>query len=264
MRDGHNGRDGYTTMINQLWLTEDQAENHKESSKMRICICVRKRPMFDKERVGEYFDCVSTCNPTIRVHEPKVKVDGITKYVDTTDFKFDNVYGDMKSTESLYQTMINPVLENLFNQGIVTCFAYGQTGSGKTYTMKGVQGFSINDLFSLGEGKYAEEEPYFTASFFEIYGGKLFDLLNNKRKLVIREDYNNKFQISGIKTVQVNTPNEMLEVLEHGNASRATQATHANDESSRSHAVCQVNIYSAARRGAKLGQLMLVDLAGSE
>ena len=58
--------------------------------------------------------------------------------------------------------------------------------------MKGVQQFSIDDIFDLAKTKYAEEEAKFTISFFEIYKGNLYDLLNNKKKLVVQEDYNNK------------------------------------------------------------------------
>lgn len=78
-------------------------------------------------------------NPQIRVLEPKMKVDGITKYIDTTDFKFDNTFGDHENTNVLYDYMVEPVIESLFCKGVVTVFAYGQTGSGKTFTMKGVQ-----------------------------------------------------------------------------------------------------------------------------
>ena len=35
-------------------------------------------------------------------------------------------------------------------------------------------------------------------SFFEIYGGKCMDLLNNKNKLQILEDKNNKIQVFGL------------------------------------------------------------------
>lgn len=88
--------------------------------------------------------------------------------------------------------MVSPCIESLFNKGVVTCFAYGQTGSGKTFTMKGVQASSIRDMFQLASTKYAEEEVNYKISFFEIYGGKLFDLLNNKNPLIVQEDYNNK------------------------------------------------------------------------
>ena len=52
---------------------------------MNICICVRKRPLFDKEYAMGEIDCVSCSNPNIIVHEPKIKVDGITKYVQDTN-----------------------------------------------------------------------------------------------------------------------------------------------------------------------------------
>jgi kinesin family protein 2/24 len=48
---------------------------------MRICICIRKRPLFPKETANGEIDSVSMCNPAVIVHEPKVKVDGITKYI---------------------------------------------------------------------------------------------------------------------------------------------------------------------------------------
>ena len=51
--------------------------------------------------------------------------------------------------------------------------------------MKGVQASSIQDMFDFAKGKYAEEEASYTVSFFEIYGGKCFDLLNNKNPLIV-------------------------------------------------------------------------------
>lgn len=205
---------------------------------MRMCVCIRKRPIFEKELKEGYFDCISTSNPQIRIHEPKKKVDGITDYIDTTDFKFDNVFGEKEDTGAIYESMVEPVIETLFCKGIVTCFAYGQTGSGKTFTMKGIQSSSINDMFTLAQTKYAEEQASFTVSFFEIYGGKLYDLLNNKKRLNVQEDYNNKIQIPGLKKVGVDGAEEMQKVIEYGNSVRVTHATQANDESSRSHAIC--------------------------
>ena len=49
--------------------------------------------------------------------------------------------------------------------------------------MEGVQAHAIQDVFY-----YGQQYPgniYFALSFFEIYGGKLFDLLNNKNKLQV-------------------------------------------------------------------------------
>ena len=35
-------------------------------------------------------------------------------------------------------------------------------------------------------------QPHFSISFYEIYGGRLFDLLNNRKQLTVLEDKNNK------------------------------------------------------------------------
>lgn len=52
---------------------------------------MRKRPIFAKESATGEIDCVSAANPCVRVHQPQFKVDGITKYIENYDFKFDHV-----------------------------------------------------------------------------------------------------------------------------------------------------------------------------
>lgn len=69
---------------------------------MKICVCVRKRPLFDKEYNAGEIDCVSTANPKVIVHECKHKVDGITKYIDSHEFKFDNTYSETETAEDVY------------------------------------------------------------------------------------------------------------------------------------------------------------------
>lgn len=46
--------------------------------------------------------------------------------------------------------------------------------------------------------KIAPQGVLFYMSFFEIYGGKVSDLLNGKKKLQIQEDGNSKIQVSGL------------------------------------------------------------------
>ena len=74
----------------------------------------------------------------ITVHECKFKVDGITKFVDNSEFIFDNSFSHLESNDELYEYSVKPILDLVFNQGIVTVFAYGQTGSGKTFSMQGL------------------------------------------------------------------------------------------------------------------------------
>jgi len=71
----------FEELIDDEMENAPQAMNHVSSAKMRICICIRKRPLFAKETLNGEIDSVSMCNPKVIVHEPKVKVDGITKYI---------------------------------------------------------------------------------------------------------------------------------------------------------------------------------------
>jgi kinesin family protein 2/24 len=190
------------------------------------------------------------------VHQCNYKVDGITKYLENHSFEFDNSFGETNTSTDFYQYSIRPLIRLLFNNGTVTCFAYGQTGSGKTYTMMDVQKLAIEDLFAASQGKYK-----FGVSFFEIYGGKVLDLLNNRAQLAVLEDKNQKIQIQGLQENPANTPNEMNKIIEYANSVRTTCATTSNNTSSRSHAICHIYINDSSHR---VGKLSLVDLAGSE
>jgi kinesin family protein 2/24 len=170
-----------------------------------------------------------------------MKIDGITKYVEDHEFYFDNVFGDHESTENVYNYSILPSINLIMNRGTVTCFAYGQTGSGKTHTMKGIQNSAIDSIFNEC-GKKSSKKFEFFISFFEIYGGMLYDLLNNREKLSVLEDKNQTVQIFGLEEIPVTSPEQMKTVVELANNLRTTHNTVTNETSSRSHAICNVNI----------------------
>jgi kinesin family member 2/24 len=137
----------YDLLIEQNKANVGAALNHVSATEMNICICVRKRPLFDKEYQAGEIDAVSTSNPNVVVHEPKIKVDGITKYVQDTSFQFDNTFNENENSQDMYQFSIRDLLPSIFENGIVTCFAYGQTGSGKTFTVNAITKYAINDIF---------------------------------------------------------------------------------------------------------------------
>ena len=231
------------------------------SDDSKIFVVVRKRPIFQKELNNGEIDCVSVVNPKIYIHECKVQIDGITKYLDDHEFYFDNAFGDKDQTSDVYKYTIAPVINLILNQGIVTCFAYGQTGSGKTYTMKGIEALAIDALYE--NGKKMGKKFDFYISFFEIYGGRLYDLLNNKNKLQVLDDKNGKVQIYGLITQLAETPDMMHRIIDAANAIRTTHNTVTNETSSRSHAICNI-VVKLKGSDEEYGKLSLVDLAGSE
>ena len=208
---------------------------HISSEKTSICICVRKRPLFPKEMKQGEIDSVSCANPYITIHEPKVKVDGITKYIQDHQFIFDNTFSHQEESHDIYQHQIKGLIPSIFSKGIVTLFAYGQTGSGKTYTVTANTHDSVKELFAL-----VPIGMTFYMSFYEIYDGKVRDLLNSKEVCPVQEDGKGKIQITGLTERPAMSEKEMTDIIDFGHGERTTQATVQNDVSSRSHAICQI------------------------
>ena len=101
---------------------------------------------------------------------------------------------------------MQPLVEYTFKGANTTCFAYGQTGSGKTFTMMGTSDGSNPGLYLLAAFDICnllEQYPSLTLylSFYEIYCGKLHDLLNNREQVHCREDHKQKVNIVGLSEI---------------------------------------------------------------
>ncbi|XP_047984625.1 kinesin-like protein Klp10A isoform X4 [Leguminivora glycinivorella] len=242
----------------------------------QITVCVRKRPLNKKELTKKEVDVISV--PTrdqMIVHEPKNKVD-LTKYLENQKFRFDYAFDDNCTNEIVYKYTAKPLVQTIFEGGMATCFAYGQTGSGKTHTMggdfqgktqdckKGIYAMAARDVFAyLKSPKYKPLNLIVSASFFEIYSGKVFDLLADKAKLRVLEDGKQQVQIVGLTEKVVDNVDEVLKLIQHGNAARTSGQTSANSNSSRSHAVFQIVVRSPGMHRVH-GKFSLIDLAGNE
>lgn len=224
-----------------------------------ICVAVRKRPIGSDDK-----DIVVASTPSIQVNEPKIKYD-LTPYTERHNFTFDEVFDEATNNRQVYTRCAQPLIDTVFSYGNATCFAYGQTGSGKTHTMlgkgdePGLYAFAARDVFVRANAKSMEV----FAAFYEIYGRKLFDLLNNRAKLVAREDADKVINICGLTEHPVNNVEALLNIIASGSAYRAAGKTSANDESSRSHAVLQLEVREKVT-GKTVGRISFIDLAGNE
>lgn len=129
------------------------------------------------------------------------------------------------------------------------------------------------------------------ATYVEIYNEQLRDLLvpdttpmNERVNVAIREDTKGNIILTGLRQVEINSVDDLMNALNFGSAIRQTDATAINAKSSRSHAVFSLNLvqrkskYGSDKRmsmpvEAMTGQdvsvttdskLHFVDLAGSE
>ena len=120
----------------------------------------------------------------------------------------------------------------------------------------GLYGLAVEDLFSR---KKQNQRIY--VSFYEIYCSNLYDLINKRTKLILREDGNTNINIIGLLETEVSSAFELMRCVDIGDGNRITSSTNANYDSSRSHAILQIRI---TENDKFCGKMSFIDLAGNE
>lgn len=271
---------------------------------MAIRVVVKKRPISRSEEGRGDRDVMDIgAGGVVVVHEPKTKVD-LTKVIESQAFVFDDSFDSFETNEVIYGRTIGHLVPFVFEGGKASCFAYGQTGSGKTFTMMGSRPeapmeplvnaglyvIAVRDIFAqLRNNKYRNLQVML--SCFEIYGGKLFDLLNERNPVKCLEDAKQQVQTPGLTEHHASSVEELLNMMAKAHSIRSTGSTGANATSSRSHQVMQIVLkeaisanpaagngpagYQPVRRrslaaasappvAVQRGKLSFIDLAGSE
>ncbi|XP_049752995.1 kinesin-like protein KIF24 isoform X2 [Elephas maximus indicus] len=212
---------GYNYGIPHSCIRQNTSEKENPWTEMeKIRVCVRKRPLGVREvRRGEINIITVEDKETLLVHEKKEAVD-LTQYILQHVFYFDEVFGEACTNRDVYMKTTHPLIQHIFNGGNATCFAYGQTGAGKTYTMigthqnPGLYALAAKDIFGKLEVSQPKKRLFVWISFYEIYCGQLYDLLNRKKRLFAREDSKHVVQIVGLRELQVDSVELLLELKE--------------------------------------------------
>ncbi|XP_007467500.1 PREDICTED: kinesin-like protein KIF27 isoform X1 [Lipotes vexillifer] len=244
-----------------------------------VKVAVRIRPLLCKEVLHNYQACVRVIPNTQQVIIGRDRV-----------FTFDFVFGKNSTQDEVYNTCIKPLVLSLIEGYNATVFAYGQTGSGKTYTIggghvasvvegqKGIIPRAIQEIFqNISENLSIDSK--IKVSYIEVYKEDLRDLLEletSMKDLHIREDEKGNTVIVGAKECQVETADEVMSLLEMGNAARHMDTTQMNEHSSRSHAIFTISLSQVAKNKVAaedrswyshqhiVSKFHFVDLAGSE
>ncbi|XP_078070606.1 kinesin-like protein KIF27 [Mustelus asterias] len=252
-----------------------------------VKVAVRIRPLLPKEILHNHQVCVRVVPNTQQVVIGKDRA-----------FTFDFVFGQKSSQEDVYSACVKPLVISAIEGYNATVFAYGQTGSGKTYTiggghiasfsdeLKGIIPRAIHEIFR-NISEHHNIDFHVKVSYIEVYKEELRDLLelqSTSKDIHIREDEKGNTVIIGAKECEIETPDEMLSLLEAGNAARHTGTTQMNEHSSRSHAIFTMylnqkqpkngqpsnadeeHIIKESERSFQLisSKFCFVDLAGSE
>lgn len=169
-----------------------------------------QRPLSKRERETSAGGIIEVHPPlagqphAMTVHEPKLKVD-MTAYTEQHRFMYDTIFDEGVGNRDVYRASAAPLISRVFEHGqSSTCFAYGATGAGKTHTMMGTEEepglyiLAARDIFELLATPAHASLQLHVASY-EIYGGKVFDLLSGRSMCPVREDGKKKVNIVGLR-----------------------------------------------------------------
>ncbi|RLN89080.1 hypothetical protein BBJ28_00026738 [Nothophytophthora sp. Chile5] len=161
-----------------------------------------------------------------------------------------------------YTHAIQPLVPAMLAGATSCCFAYGHTNSGKTHTIfgygedHGMYQRAIHDLFTLHQSSAAANDLLVQVRFYELYNGKVYDLLNQRQPGFVREDAHGVIHVRSATTMGPNgevlaqalhaayarTPETLVALVAGGRSLRAEGTSELHDQSSRSHAVLELEI----------------------
>lgn len=190
-------------------------------------------------------------------------------------FGFDRVFDQFASQYEVFQHTTQALVSEVLNGYNCACFAYGATGAGKTFTMVGTESapgvmvLTLQELFSAMKATEDEKRYSVRISYLEVYNENIHDLLVPQSKPLQLLESGDNMTVLGLTQHEPKSADEILILLQEGNTRRAQNFTHANAESSRSHAVLQVIVEQRDRTanvttGVRTAKFSLIDLAGSE
>ena len=268
-------------------INEKEKENNPKKSIYNILVAIRCRPLSQREKEISQKETIQVMDKKmIKLKDPNGFLNPNNIRSKEQILEFDYVFDNKDSQEIIFNKIAKPLIDGIINGFNATVFAYGATGAGKTYTMlgndenPGIMPLTFVELFKKIK-KYSKREYTIKLCYLEIYNENIKDLLiNNSPNLELREDPNKGLIVNGITEIITNSGEHILSILKKGNKNRTTEATNANQTSSRSHAILQIIVSykekendnniktiinnNISNNNIKYGKLSLVDLAGSE
>ncbi|GAV54306.1 hypothetical protein ZYGR_0AL00380 [Zygosaccharomyces rouxii] len=194
---------------------------------------------------------------------------------DTNKFRFNKVYDvDVEQQEVCKDIIGDNVMELLagFN---VSMMAFGSEGSGKTYTMfgndhdEGIVQRMCQSLFDQLDRLHEKSgnESTISLTFFELFAENVYDLLSlEKDPKILKVSSDTKthaLSAKGLRTVSVNSVNELLSYINEGQTRRSNSDSH--HRKSRSSGFLNITVKQRNKKEeiVKHSVLQLIDLAGS-
>ncbi|KAH7115241.1 kinesin family member 2/24 [Dendryphion nanum] len=190
---------------------------------------------------------------------------------------FSTVFNPEDSNQAVFNVVVAPALSHVMAGATCNFFAYGHSGSGKTHT---IIGYNDKDEAQLGlclsaakqlfqalqelDQESAQEGLVVAVRLYELRGKYAFDLLNRGNRCHVREAdgkthirgetemlEDGKVRVRPIVARPCRSFEELRDTVREGLGLRETGSSTIHDESSRTHAVIELEIASDALLSAR-------------
>ena len=216
---------------------DDDADNERAGNRGQpFRLCVRKRPLLAMERQIGAYDVASAVSPHMMLlHEGKMARTGRLLTMTHHLYALDRVFHEFVSNQDICDETVLPLLQWALEGNQSTLLCFGQTGTGKTYTLYGALKYLAEKLIGAA----------IRLTFYEVHGSKCYDLLSDRKLVHLRFDSEERSHIRGAKHIELlplTSETELLTILSGALQLRSSLVTERNPISSRSHAVCTIEI----------------------
>jgi hypothetical protein len=191
------------------------------------------------------------------------------KQVWTSGSSMTGIFEMNDSNKTVFDAVVTPILPQVLQGKSCNVFAYGHSGSGKTHTIVGYQYEARSDLgLCLATARQLVEalnrlneqnacDPLGVGvRIYELRRNNAYDLLNDRRECFVREGSdgqvyirgktemleNGKVRVKPIVTKACWSFEDLSRELQEGLKLRATGMSSVHDQSSRTHAVIELEI----------------------
>ena len=197
---------------------------------------------------------------------------------------FRGVFSPTQDNIHVFRQAVLPLLSDVLVGETLSCFCFGHTGAGKTHTVLGgpeepglVRLAAVHLCSALltqtGSGPAALR---LAVRAVEIHNGKVLDLQDARREMYVREDADGRMHIRGAAVLATDgsvrvtpltemcvcTPEEVQAVLTRAASLRVIGESALNTQSSRSHAIFEVElttaVVGAARKAVIVAESLVV------
>jgi len=249
----------------------------------RVKTFVRWRPLVGDELKRGDAAVASTCTEDGGISSLSVTSDR-TRVKTWKGTGFAGVFQDREGNAEVFERAVAPMVSTILAGKSACCFCYGHTGSGKTHTVLGYG--SELGLYHLGAARIFEAfagaqfpgKLQLSVRFAELHCGHAFDLMDNRTECQVREDADGqvhfrkdpkvekdgRVRVRPMSAICCSSAEDVAAAVARGSSLRVVGSSSLHDQSSRSHAILEMEVVTeellAAREAVIHEESLLVPL----